>query len=424
MLIKEVVFVLLFGISVLLFVSNFVESLGFIQKIGYTLFGVGNYIWPIVIVVTAWLFLFTEINGLLFTRVSAVLLFLFALSGIFSLAMEVPDGGLLGRGNYAMFTGWLGRVGTYIVNAVLLAVAMILFTGFSISQAFRNMTERSEEEQLLREKESELQKERKALRKQESAARKTAREMERLQRMEQENEEIRERTADRLLRDEKNRERFRPIYGIGDTTIRATDTPVKSSFSAGDSEDALHKNRRLFTNYSNSGSGLPKNKETVDPESFIPAINIPSEFFGDEEEEQKEVKEKPKKTHESAEIKAPEDPEPEHIPYELDKDDEYVKTVITSTGKIITNETDGDILSRKEIIHAGEKPASALSQEKAANTPTAEAQAEIVREIGEPQTDTRQKDGRSLRTWQEDGYSVTLLFDAQGLCLGVEDEHY
>ena len=49
---------------------------------------------------------------------------------------------------------------------------------------------------------------------------------------------------------------------------------------------------------------------------------------------------------------------------------------------------------------------------------------EIVREIGEPQTDTRQKDGRSLRTWQEDGYSVTLLFDAQGLCLGVEDEHY
>ena len=49
---------------------------------------------------------------------------------------------------------------------------------------------------------------------------------------------------------------------------------------------------------------------------------------------------------------------------------------------------------------------------------------EIVREIGDPQTDTQQKDGRSLRTWQEDGYSVTLLFDAQGLCLGVEDERY
>ena len=45
-------------------------------------------------------------------------------------------------------------------------------------------------------------------------------------------------------------------------------------------------------------------------------------------------------------------------------------------------------------------------------------------EIGDPQTDTQQKDGRSLRTWQEDGYSVTLLFDAQGLCLGVEDERY
>ena len=49
---------------------------------------------------------------------------------------------------------------------------------------------------------------------------------------------------------------------------------------------------------------------------------------------------------------------------------------------------------------------------------------EVMSEIGAAQAIIQQADGRTLRTWQEDGYSVTLLFDAQGLCLGVEDERY
>ena len=49
---------------------------------------------------------------------------------------------------------------------------------------------------------------------------------------------------------------------------------------------------------------------------------------------------------------------------------------------------------------------------------------EIKREIDGPQTVVRQADGRILRTWQEDGYSVTLLFDMKDICLGVEDECY
>ena len=49
---------------------------------------------------------------------------------------------------------------------------------------------------------------------------------------------------------------------------------------------------------------------------------------------------------------------------------------------------------------------------------------EITREIDAPQTIIRQTDGRTLRTWQEDGYSISLLFDAQDLCLGVESESY
>lgn len=49
---------------------------------------------------------------------------------------------------------------------------------------------------------------------------------------------------------------------------------------------------------------------------------------------------------------------------------------------------------------------------------------EITREIDAPQTIIQQPDGRSLRTWREDGYSISLLFDAQDLCLGVTDESY
>lgn len=49
---------------------------------------------------------------------------------------------------------------------------------------------------------------------------------------------------------------------------------------------------------------------------------------------------------------------------------------------------------------------------------------EILREMNAPQTIIQQTNGRTLRTWQEDGCSITLLFDAQDLCLGVESEQY
>ena len=49
---------------------------------------------------------------------------------------------------------------------------------------------------------------------------------------------------------------------------------------------------------------------------------------------------------------------------------------------------------------------------------------EILREMNAPQTIIRQPDGSTLRTWQEDGYSISLLFDAQDLCLGVESERF
>lgn len=49
---------------------------------------------------------------------------------------------------------------------------------------------------------------------------------------------------------------------------------------------------------------------------------------------------------------------------------------------------------------------------------------EILREMNTPQTIVRQSDGHTLCTWQEDGYSISLLFDMLDLCLGVESEQY
>ncbi len=391
MLIKEIVFVVLLGISVLVFVSNFTESLSFVHKIAYTLFGTLSYVWPFAVMVFAWLFLFTEKSGRLFTRFFAVLLFLFALSGIFSLAMELPDGGLLGRGNVALFYSWLNRIGTYIVDAVIMVIAVILFTGFSVSESLKYVGGRTEEEKRLHFRQSELEKEQRALLKEEAAKRRAAKERARIERLEQENNAIRDRANERLMRDEKMRDRFQPVYGIGDTTIRGEEAPANTSF--GNGEDALKKNEKLFSSYTNSGRTKPEPVKQ-EPEAFIPAIKIPSEFFGPDEEAGE-----PKKKEQEA---------PEEIPYTLDKDDEYVKTVITSTGKIVSKETDGNILAGKEIIQGKpvsvikpddpddepepeeesapapvKKPVSAQASEKAANTPTVKDQEEIVKEIRE-----------------------------------------
>lgn len=41
-----------------------------------------------------------------------------------------------------------------------------------------------------------------------------------------------------------------------------------------------------------------------------------------------------------------------------------------------------------------------------------------------PQKTEYMPDGRVLRTWCEQGYAITLMFDEGDLCLGVADEQY
>lgn len=47
---------------------------------------------------------------------------------------------------------------------------------------------------------------------------------------------------------------------------------------------------------------------------------------------------------------------------------------------------------------------------------------EILRAMNTPHAEERLKDGRAVRTWRGDGYSISLLFDARDVCLGVKDE--
>ena len=47
----------------------------------------------------------------------------------------------------------------------------------------------------------------------------------------------------------------------------------------------------------------------------------------------------------------------------------------------------------------------------------------IVAEVGTRANDTQLRDdGQTARTWKEGNYSITLLFNGAGICLGVEEE--
>ena len=50
---------------------------------------------------------------------------------------------------------------------------------------------------------------------------------------------------------------------------------------------------------------------------------------------------------------------------------------------------------------------------------------EIVAIAGaKPNSIIQQADGRIIKVWKEIGYSISLEFDAQDICLGVMDEQY
>lgn len=52
------------------------------------------------------------------------------------------------------------------------------------------------------------------------------------------------------------------------------------------------------------------------------------------------------------------------------------------------------------------------------------AYGQILGRLGAPQAEARLADGQTVRTWRNRDYSISLLFDAQDMCAGVEDESF
>ena len=48
---------------------------------------------------------------------------------------------------------------------------------------------------------------------------------------------------------------------------------------------------------------------------------------------------------------------------------------------------------------------------------------EIVRIVGQPNTETRLPDGRTLLQWRATGYHIALVFEKNGRCFGVTHEY-
>ena len=263
---RDIVMLVVVAVAILAVVSVYSPAIPWMQKGCYFLFGVLMYAAPVLVVILFLVLLYHEKTGPVFRRLFAALLFLFALSGIFSFAMKERDGGLLGRANFALFNSWLGATGAYIVNGLLIAISIVLAFNFTPFTYMENQRRRS----------NERLKERHAIREQ-ARLQKEAEELERRKQVERDledkkarNKALEEYNREKDEKAEKNRERFAPRYGIGNTLITDEEPEVNTTFYQ--TKDALTQNAALFGNYKNSGekSGTDNGDDT----SFIPSISF------------------------------------------------------------------------------------------------------------------------------------------------------
>ena len=332
---KEILYVLLIGFSILLLTACFSPALKWLRNASYTLFGLRMYLAPFLIVFIAWFLLFREKSMAILKKGAAVLLILFSTGGILSTALEKEDGGLLGRAGYFLFHNLLGNAGSYIIYAVIAVIGLILLTDFSFSDfaAEKQPEKGSDREKLLKEQKDLVSEKREIKRTLHQEYKNT--------RIREENDELRRKVREEQ-RKQQNRDRFQPIYGIGDTTIRADDfTPLETTFY--DREPAVKKNRRLFDEeraVKKAAETAPvKPAEEKPKKQKLPEIILPKNYF-DEDENAADIPfdlETPKKTA-------------SRKPQESTR-----KTVETANGKKISIETD-DVLKGKTVYNAENPP--------------------------------------------------------------------
>jgi len=168
----------------------------------------------------------------------------------------------------------------------------------------------------------------------------------------------------------KNEERFQPIFGIGDTTIRENEMNVETTFNQEIS--ATEQNAKRFKEGQENIQDKPRTaffeepeeeEETVErvesflhrteekkEEDFEPDIRVPAEFFQDNFEQNPDLF---VRTDEDDPLRNQDsnlNPDTEELE-DAREPQNYTRTVITSNGKIMRVETDGDILSKKKIYN-------------------------------------------------------------------------
>jgi len=239
---KDISFILIVGVCLLMTASWVAADLLWLKDLTYRGFGILLYLLPFILSVASWFLLFRPFTGKTAAWLAALFLILFAVSGLISLTASEPAGGLLGKLNLKLCLKGLGKAGTWVVNLVIIAIGVLLATGFRIGE---RIAERNEQAEVMRQRAE--QEERKA-REQEMAREKREQikkniELRHLQNRQRDVEKWidKNRTLEADIEEKdryikENRDRFSPVFGIGDTTITEGETSPEGFGKTGDGE--------------------------------------------------------------------------------------------------------------------------------------------------------------------------------------------
>ena len=313
--IKDIVMLVVFAVCILAIIALFTETIPWMKDGMYFLFGILMYAVPFIVPVLFIIFMYHKKSPAFLRRVIAGLLILFAVSGIFSFAMKPEDGGLVGRANYALFHGWLGRPGSFVINGLIIAVSIVLVLDFSVFQYVKDATSRTKEKQdliMARRERRQLEREKDEIEDRENTVSEIEAERKKA-------EAYRKYIDEKQEQERRKRERFsNHYYGIGDTKI-VDDGPAKKTVFMRSDEDEPEEETRFFDT---SKGGTPDKPEEVPfvegkdtkprEEGVIPKISFGEQFFKNDE-----------------------DPDA----FSADEQgDQYTKMVITKNGKVVPEE--------------------------------------------------------------------------------------
>ena len=333
--IKDIVMLVIIAVCILAIIALFTETITWMKDGMYFLFGILMYAVPFIIPVLFLIFFYHKKGPAFLRRVIAGLMIWFALSGIFSFAMKPEDGGLLGRANYAMFQGWLGKAGSFVINGLIIAVSIVLVIDFSVFQYLKEATARSKEKKALidaRRERRQLEREKDEIEDRENTA--TEIEAER-----KKAEAYRKYIDEKQEQERKKRERFtNHYYGIGDTKI-VDDGPAKKTVFMNPEEEE-EETRFFDTSKSERPEEVPfiEGKGAPSEEEVVPKISFGEQFFKNDDTE---------------------------FPADADEE-QYTKMVITKTGKVVPFENADRDVTKPSFRN--ENPQSEQAKEPEQNT--------------------------------------------------------